>query len=307
MTYKTSSALLLGTLLSFSLSCGGDDEFKAELLTIEPDKAYEGQEVTLLGTGMGTSQLILTLLSDGVTEFDISEAATSWSDTELMFIVPPGLEEEDFVIHLEDGVQTSNRLRFDILLPPDPDLLDVVPPAGEPGDTLTLTGTDFGDTPGQVIFYPSEDGAVSAWSDTEITVTVPNITEGKSIRVARASGFLSPWFPFSVADPSIPTLSLIQDTIFTPRCSTGSCHGSIASGDMSLLPGASFDNLVSTESRLDGVLRVTPFAPDSSLLIDKLENDSPAIGSRMPLNSNRLTQTQIDLIRAWIDEGAQDN
>ena len=306
MTHNTSSALLLGTLLSLSLGCG-DDEFKAELLTIEPAKAYEGQEVTLSGTGMGTSQLVLTLLSDGVTEFDISEAATSWSSTELMFIVPPGLEEETFVVHLEDGVQTSNRLRFDVLLPPDPEVLDVTPPAGQYGDTLTLSGTNFGDTPGQVIFYPSEAGAVNAWSDTEVTVTVPDIIEGKSIRVARASGFLSAWFPFSVADPSIPALSLIQDTIFTPRCSEASCHGSFASGDLSLMPGASYDNLVSTESRLDGVLRVTPFAADTSLLIDKLENDFPAIGSRMPLTGNRLSQAQVDLIRAWIDEGAQDN
>lgn len=49
--------------------------------------------------------------------------------------------------------------------------------------------------------------------------------------------------------------------------------------------------------------RVLPGNPDESYIILKLEGDARA-GSQMPLNETPLTQTQIDMVRDWIANGA---
>ena len=53
-----------------------------------------------------------------------------------------------------------------------------------------------------------------------------------------------------------------------------------------------------------GEFLVMPGVPDSSYLIQKLEGTAP-IGSQMPLGIPLLEQSQIDLIRQWIADGAQ--
>ena len=84
--------------------------------------------------------------------------------------------------------------------------------------------------------------------------------------------------------------------------------GPAEAAGLSLVAGRSFDNLVSVDSsQAPGTLRVAPFMPDASLLIDKLANDPPAVGDRMPLGQSPLTTEQIDLFRAWIDRGAPDD
>lgn len=55
---------------------------------------------------------------------------------------------------------------------------------------------------------------------------------------------------------------------------------------------------------------VTPGDPDAGYTIEKLSPD-PRIGDRMPLSTGihlpYLTAGELDLIRTWILEGAQDN
>jgi hypothetical protein len=53
---------------------------------------------------------------------------------------------------------------------------------------------------------------------------------------------------------------------------------------------------------------VDPGDPDSSWLIAKLEATNPPFtGDPMPQNAGRLDQESIDVIRQWIEEGAQNN
>ena len=54
--------------------------------------------------------------------------------------------------------------------------------------------------------------------------------------------------------------------------------------------------------------RVLPEEPDSSYIIQKITSTSPKSGSRMPLDGPPfLSQNDINLIRMWIEEGAQNN
>lgn len=63
-------------------------------------------------------------------------------------------------------------------------------------------------------------------------------------------------------------------------------------------------NVPSTEN--NAVLRVAPNDPDNSYLIQKLEGTA-AVGGQMPLGGTPLPQSEIDIVRQWITEGAIDD
>ncbi|MBO6522523.1 MAG: T9SS type A sorting domain-containing protein [Balneolaceae bacterium] len=84
-------------------------------------------------------------------------------------------------------------------------------------------------------------------------------------------------------------------TIFNARCTN--CHGANGGVDLS-----SFNSLMSSVGNAYGDRVVVAFEPDSSGLVDKIE-PSPMFGSRMP-QGGMLDQSDIDLIRQWISEGA---
>jgi hypothetical protein len=106
-----------------------------------------------------------------------------------------------------------------------------------------------------------------------------------------------------------PTLTSIQDNVFTPICSA--CHvgpqGGPLPGGMDLTSVAmSFAALVDVPSVQNGAIDlVEPGDPDNSYLIDKLEGTAAAPNnSQMPLFGTPLDQSTIDAIRQWITDGA---
>lgn len=101
--------------------------------------------------------------------------------------------------------------------------------------------------------------------------------------------------------PFAPTWRGIQDNVFTPFCTA--CHiGAGAPLGMELDEANSYAILVGIVSDEQPSLdRVTPFDPDNSYLIQKLEGTA---GDRMPLGGPYLDQAAIDIIRQWITDGA---
>jgi hypothetical protein len=96
----------------------------------------------------------------------------------------------------------------------------------------------------------------------------------------------------------------IQNTIFTPVCTV--CHvGTSAPQGLRLDAGNSYALLVNVASaEVPSLLRVNPGNPDASYLVQKIQGNA-AVGVRMPANGPPyLSQTQIDLVRAWIAAGA---
>ncbi len=110
--------------------------------------------------------------------------------------------------------------------------------------------------------------------------------------------------------PQTVTLTQLQSSIFTPRCSP--CHdGSSTSlpGSMNLSSTAtSFAALVNVTSLENSALkRVLPGEPNNSYLVHKLEGTDIGSTARMPLGGPFLDQATIDQVRTWIAEGAQNN
>ena len=104
-----------------------------------------------------------------------------------------------------------------------------------------------------------------------------------------------------------PTLASIQDNVFTVTCAVSSCHsGAGAPYGLQLDRGFSAGNLISVPSgQAPNLIRVVPFDPDASFLIQKLQGADGLLGERMPAGGRApLTTATINVIRQWIQDGA---
>lgn len=100
--------------------------------------------------------------------------------------------------------------------------------------------------------------------------------------------------------------------IFTTNCALSGCHaGTLPQQNQNLSAGLAYSNIVNVASNeRPGMKRVTPSLPDSSYLVHKIQGTQSTVGGsgdRMPLGGTPLTQSQADLIRAWIAAGAKNN
>ncbi len=106
----------------------------------------------------------------------------------------------------------------------------------------------------------------------------------------------------------VPTLESIQSNIFDARCVV--CHaGSSPSAGLNLDDVALNATLVSIARPSNQGIEILVVAgdADSSFLVDKLEGNNlgGSRGARMPRSGAYLDQVTIDVVRSWIDAGAQ--
>jgi hypothetical protein len=116
-----------------------------------------------------------------------------------------------------------------------------------------------------------------------------------------------------------PTLSAIQDAIFSKSCAFGSCHGGTnPAAGLNLTSGHSCASLVHRASCVfSSRTLVVPGNPEQSYLYHAIAGDDLGTNpdgtcaglangtpSRMPLGGQPLCQAQIDQVKAWIAAGA---
>ena len=121
--------------------------------------------------------------------------------------------------------------------------------------------------------------------------------------------------PVSFKDDVLP--------IFAQSCSFSSCHGSPTGGNNGIYLGARGsanaieirDALVGKSStRMPSMKYVTPYKPESSYLLHKLDGNFCGLdacadgkcGERMPRGGDALDPSQIELVQAWVAQGAPD-
>ncbi|MEX0846059.1 MAG: T9SS type A sorting domain-containing protein [Balneolaceae bacterium] len=86
--------------------------------------------------------------------------------------------------------------------------------------------------------------------------------------------------------------------IFNQNCV--SCHGGTSGVTLS-----SYDAVMNSVGDQYGTDIVVPGEPDESPLVDKIETN-PDFGVRMPQGGPNLSNEEINLIRDWIEEGANE-
>lgn len=106
------------------------------------------------------------------------------------------------------------------------------------------------------------------------------------------------------------SFSVVQREVFQRSCLDAGCHNSTDRAEnLNLEAGFSYANLIdvaanNVAARAAGWLRVVPNDPEASLLLLKLLNPPSQFGTRMPQGKPALSGAEIELVRAWIAEGA---
>ncbi len=191
-------------------------------------------------------------------------------------------------------------------------------PAGEQS-SVRVVGTNF--APGAVVHVDNSNVQLDAVEfvsakQFDVLITPAETVEGGTelaVRLVNADGETAQKAGAITIDggngePPISFATQIQP-IFTNSCATAGCHAG-PSGEEGLVldPGAAFANIVnSPSSQQPGLLRVAPGDPDASYLLRKIVGGPGITGGRMPLNRPALPQSEIDLLRAWIAQGAPNN
>ena len=130
---------------------------------------------------------------------------------------------------------------------------------------------------------------------------------GEDPPVAPSTTPTTPTTPTGGGDTLMPTLSSIQAMVFTPTCVAH--HGAAdEQADLNLEDGMSHAGLVNMASgQIPTLNLVAPNDAENSYLIHKLEGRAGIVGDRMPSSAQALTTEQIDVIKGWINDGAQNN
>ncbi len=114
----------------------------------------------------------------------------------------------------------------------------------------------------------------------------------------------------TVAPPPGTTIRFSADVqpIFTRSCAFLGCHaGTSPAQGLNLESGNAYGNLVNVQSaEIADVVRVNPGMSAASYLVRKLEGTS-IVGERMPFGGPYLPDAEIQVIRDWIDQGADNN
>lgn len=147
----------------------------------------------------------------------------------------------------------------------------------------------------------------SAGMATTINSTLPADSDIVHFAIAPEDQFEFVAPPEPQPEP-VASFTEIQDTIFTPTCATSGCHSGANPPDgLNLSVGVAYSNLVNVASvQMPSLFRIEPGDPDNSYLVRKVQGTG-IVASQMPLGDEPLTQDQIDLIRQWVSEGAEDN
>lgn len=194
------------------------DYLEPTITSITPTTARAGATIQVDGQYFDAIAATNQVRFNGTTT---TTSSVNGARTQLQVIVP--LNGTDGNLTSQVQLNTSNGVAFTYLKP----VVTAISGSGRLNSTITITGTNFSDTPANniVTFPGSVTGTVTASSATSLTVTVPNTTDGNlTVRVGQ---YTSPGFVFdyelpTITDISYPSLGAgaeltINGTFFDPN------------------------------------------------------------------------------------------
>ena len=102
------------------------------------------------------------------------------------------------------------------------------------------------------------------------------------------------------------TLATVQSSVFSPSCAVSGCHiGASAPFGLDLSQGNAMGNVRNVPSaEVPEYDRIEPGRAFESYLYMKVTADERIQGDPMPAGGGSLSAGQLDLLRRWIEEGA---
>ncbi|MGC8594416.1 MAG: hypothetical protein ACP5US_05550 [Candidatus Kryptoniota bacterium] len=124
-----------------------------------------------------------------------------------------------------------------------------------------------------------------------------------------SKGSLYPSQPSSPPTTQTVSFQINVQPIFTANCATSGCHiNPGAQQGLDLSTGNAYASIVNVPSHENHLYyRVKPSNSDSSYLYMKIIGAPGITGARMPYSRPQLSQTDIQTIQEWINQGAKNN
>ncbi len=158
------------------------------ITSISPSTGRAGDQITINGTGFGSSQG-----SGNVWLGSTYGTVVSWSDTQVVASIVSGATSGVAQIY-QNGVW-SNTISLTVVTP---SITSVSPNHGTSGTQVTITGTGFGTTQGGGnVWLGSTYGTVVSWSDTQVVASVASSATGGVAQILQ-NGVWSNTISFSV-------------------------------------------------------------------------------------------------------------
>jgi len=148
--------------------------------SITPQASYRGDEITISGTNFGTNDVKSYIAFNSAT---VTSTKDNWNDNTIKVLVPQTANSGKISVFVKG--HKSNETDFTII--GSPTITSINPVSAKIGDTITITGTDFGSARGTnfVSFGSTKVVDYINWSDIQIKVKVPSgtITSKLSVTV----------------------------------------------------------------------------------------------------------------------------
>ena len=200
----------------------------ARVLTVTPTSGVPGTQVTLTGTGFGSTQGT-SMVWLGSTRANV----VSWSDTQVTATVAGGSTTGTAQVQ-RSGVW-SNSTVFTVA---SPAILSVSPLSGGAGTTVTIVGSGFGGSQGAgQVWIGSAAGVVQSWSATQIVAQVAAGSQAGVVQVLN-NGSASGTVAFSVNSLQLLSVNPLSGGAGTTVTLTGTGFGATQSGGVVTLGSA---------------------------------------------------------------------
>lgn len=258
------------------------------IANVSPATGTTGTQVTISGSGFGNSQ------GRGSVWLGTSPAVVvSWSDTQVIATVAPGSSTGS--AQIQQNGASSNSVPFAVI---GPNITDFSPSAGPAGTQVTIDGSGFGATPGQVLLGTAP-GIVSSWSDTEVVATVaPGSTSGP-VEILQ-NGIWSNQFAFTVtgAPPHIAGITPNSGAAGTVISIRGAGFGAAQENGVVWIGGPAGSVLQWTDSlvvatvgsnAVSGVVKIQQNGVWSNAVGFKINGPTPGFAGSMTLSPSVLS------------------
>src|SRR5437016_1222292 len=190
------------------------------ITSLSPNVGAVGASVTIAGSGFGSSQGTSTVKFNGTTATTIS----FWNASTIVAVVPTGATTGNTVVTVSG--RASNGVLFTVV--PSPVITGISPTSGPAGTSMTISGNNFGTSPGGVSFAGACCYGSTSWSDTSIVTTVPGGQTTGNVQVS-ASGVLSNGVFFTgypqISDLS-PNVASVGTSVTISGANFGATQGS---------------------------------------------------------------------------------
>jgi len=193
----------------------------AAINNLTPASGAIGSSVIISGSGFGPS-------AGSVFFNNTTGVITSWSNASITATVPAGTTTGNTYVQPADPAAfLSNPFTFTVV--PPPSISSLSSTSGTIGSNVVITGTHFGSDQG-VVTFNGVGAAVSSWSDTSITATVPLGANTGNVIVTAVGGVSSAGALFTVTGPVVtsiqPSAGVAGDHVVISGTDFGAQQGS---------------------------------------------------------------------------------